>query len=234
MACDPLFIRHIRVARFPLGRAHRGQGGRRPTSPPPHRWICAHGRRRSPSLSPWHLLCLGDLCTPTSDAPGDQRCNIRSSRRAVRASNSPSISRPKLAGANFSAFAVGTVVQDQMSCALSPMVQSLRPSPVLPFVLEPLRVTRCQSSCANAADQPAMLLKLDVSACVQPLGPSSAVRITPQNMRFTILGGGGAKLAALCLITALCIRIFPCSSSSAVTATKSLISSSVCWFCGAL
>ena len=182
----------------------------------------------------WHLLCLGDLCTPTSDAPGDRRCNIKSSRRAVRTSNSPPISWPRPTGANFSAFAVGTVIQDQVSCALSPVVQSLRPSPVLPFVLEPTRVTRCQSSCANGADQPAMLPKLDVSACIQPLGPSSAARITPQTMRFTILGGGGAKLAALCLITALCNRIFPCSSPSAVTATKSLISSSVCWFCGAL
>ena len=182
----------------------------------------------------WHHFCLGDLCTPTSDAPDDQRCNIRSSRRAVRASNSPPISWPRIAGANFPAFAVATVVQDQVSCALSPVVQPLRPSPVLPFVLEPLRVTRCQSNCANAADQPAMLPKLDVSACVQPLGAGSAARITPQTMRFTILGGGGAKLAALCLIAALCIRTVPCSSLSAVTATKSLNSSSVCWLCGAL
>ena len=90
----------------------------------------------------WHHFCLGDLCIATSDAPDDQRCSIKGSRRAVRASNSPPISWPRLAGAKFPAFAVATVVQDQMSCALSPVVQSLQPSPVLPFVLEPLRVTK--------------------------------------------------------------------------------------------
>ena len=168
---------------------------RRPTSPPPHRWICAHGRRRSHSLSARHLLNLGDLCTPTSDAPDDQRCSIWSSRRAVRTSNSPPISWPRLAGASFSAFAVGTVLQDQVSCAISPVVQSLRPSPVLPFVLEPLRVTRCQSICANAADQPAFLPKLDVSACTQPLGPRLSGKNHSTNHAFHNLGWWWRKIS---------------------------------------
>ena len=45
-------------------------------------------------------------------------------------------------GRNIPGLAAASAVQDQVPYALSPVVQSLQPSPVLPFVLEPLRVTK--------------------------------------------------------------------------------------------
>ena len=161
------------------------------------------------------FFCLGNLCTPTSNAPDDQRCSTREVPSLKFVGSKSRLNRPRrtVRPAALRQF-LGEVQRAQLSprwwLHLLSKIRCLVPSIQWCNRCGRLQCCRsfwnryvsprCQSSCANAADQPAMLPKLDVSAYIQPLGPGSAARITPQTMRFTILGGGGTKLAALCLI----------------------------------
>ena len=235
MAREPLFVCHIRVEGFPLGRAHRGQGERRPTSPPPHKWICLQARRpfsqsigMTPSL-PRRTVHSNLGCNLTDD----QRCSVRvfqvlsssvqfapeSSRRAVRASSFPSSFSAEVQRAQLSPRSVvASFVQDQVSfCPPS--------SDAIVAAVSSVVVRSGNATCHQDANPTAQMLLISLQCCHSSMCPhvsnhsgQAQRQESPHkpcvSQSWVVVAQNQPRSA---LITALCIRSFPCSSSSAVS-----------------